>query len=1193
MPDRFGKISIHQNPSTPPPDTPEAIAVKKVAPPQAPGKIKKERKRPPSRKKAYAIFWLITLACLIGLYLTFGFLAVPHYLATALPQNLKESSGVTLDLGTITFNPLTFHFSVSQAKLSDAQGNPLSTLGHLAADLAPVSLLRLDLVCNTVTLSELTLHLSRDKNGTYNFSQLFGKRSGEKASDLLNFSDLPFFFSLNNIVIKESKILFSDAPTGKTHSVDKLHMELPSFSNIPFHSDQYLRPSFSAVINGSPVELVGKAFVGESGEGATTLTASLHGLDLPQYAEYLPLPIPFIFTAGKIDGTIDFIFEPTSKDEDKLAIDFKLQTTDAEFNSEQESLFVTSPHTEVAGRMRPMARSLAFSSIAAQKPTFHTFGSNLLESLNPLVKPENIQAKTTTASLSATPSPLTMSIDSLAISEASFHLWAEKGANQPKSSWIGMELEIKNYDSQASQDTAKEESSTFTLKGGKAAGSSTFSWQGKLAPAGRQTGELLLNEFDLAEMLTALGGDDTLAVQGRADLKGTLTISLPEKASENLTFKVSDGELQAREVKVTENKQVVFEAPKVLFSSLGTALKTIHFGKISMDGGSLQLAAGAVPNLFRTFSGGKYLLQELDFKGQIALKDSTGKKKSQYPEVTVIAKNLDTLEKAKENLQFSAKTATGGTIEGRGDMRLAPFSIALDTSFSNLPASEVFPLVAPSSLLAGLSGILSGKGSFTLPKVGYSGDLAIDKGSLPIPSAQPFIWKNLSLQGLNYTREPKHLGVVSADFDQPQLTWQLGEAENGHLAQFATFLQKHLPDPPSPPKAGDGNDIAVSTVDLQAITFKDGLILLQDPRLTPKWKGDVSSLSGTIGAITSSKTAEGSDFSLNGKLVDSGFTINGRLQVFSPTDNGEYHLSLDSWPLSHLQEQLSSLPEIDSKSGYCTLKLDGFMQDGQIRNKGMVTVGKVKATSYKSDSALALALLTDAFDTFTLDFDFAGIPASGKAALINEILALFQTKVVKASVSPLLLASGDYSDLIGNEFIAFEPGQTLLSENGKAILGRYGELLQTHPLLGIELSEGVDRDSDVPVLKEQLIAKEHQRVEEENRKRYEEWLREKEIFEQKVAEQQKKLAAKAKPGEPLPPPAVLKDYIPLQPKAVNVDNAMLLDLARKRVQLLMQQFTEQFEIAAGRLTIEPLKKVPSQGDGAVGPAVKVELITTK
>lgn len=1192
MPDRFGKISIHQSP-TAPPDAPESIAVQEAAPPKKPGKPVKEPRRSP-RKVASGIYWLGAVILLFALYLAAGFLALPRFLATSLPQSLKESTTFLLDPGIIAFNPLTFHFSISQAKLSDAQGTPIASLGHLAADLAPISLLRLDLVCNTVTLSEVTLHLTREKDGSYNFSPLLGQTAKDRSSDLLRFSDLPFLFSLNNIVIKESKVLFLDAPTGKTHTIDKLHMELPSFSNIPFQSDEYLRPSFSAVINGSPVELAGKAFVGGSGEGATTLTANLHGLDLPLYAEYLPLPLPLVFTAGKIDGTLDFIFDPTSQEEDKLAIDFSLQAIDAEFNTEQESLFVTAPLTEIAGRVKPMARSLAFSNIASQKTTLHTFGNTVLGSFDPLFTKDQPRAATATSPAPSPSSPLALSIDKLTVAAGAFHLWKEKGDKEPLASWNELEVAINGYDSQASPEQAPEDGDTFILKGKAADSAAAFSWQGKISPSRRQVGELLLSDYDLAGLLHALGGDESLGIQGNAAVNGTLTVSLPEKAGEHLGLKVADAELTATDVQVREGKQVVFEAPTVRCSSLATALKTIHFGKIRIDNGTVQLPPETLPALFRSFSGGKYLVHELVFSGQVtALRDREGKKKSVYTEVELVAKNLDTLEKAKENLTLTAKTTTGGAVSGHGDVRLAPFSVVLDTTFTNIAASEIFPLVSHSPLLAGLSGTISGKGNFGFPKIGYSGDLAIAKGSLPIHGNTPLTWTNLVLQGLNYSRQPVRLGVVAAHFEEPQFSWKFDNHQAGPLGQFADFLRKHLPDPPAQEQAEEAKEAATPPIDLQTITFKDGSFSVLDPRVKPKWKGDGSGVSGSIKSITSGTLAEGSPFSLSGKLQDTDFTIDGNLKVFSQVDSGEYHLTLDHYPLVSLREQLTALSEVDTKNGYATLKLTGANTNGQFLVSGSATVGKVKATSFTSDSALTLALLTDPDDTFTLAFDLGDASSGGKTALIEDLLALFQTKVVKASVSPLLLASGDYADLIGNEFISFEPGQALLSENGTAILGRYAELLQSHPLLGIELSQGVDRDSDVPVLKEQLMARERQRVEEENRKRYQEWLKEKEIFDQKVAEQQKKLAAKAKPGETLPAPAVLKDYIPLQPKTVNVDNAMLLDLARQRLQMVLRLLTEQFAINAARLTIEPLKKVPNQEETQIGPAVKIALVATK
>lgn len=1192
MPDRFGKISIHEIPAVPP-TSPESIEVKKTLPPPKPGKAAKEKKRRPTRRKTGWLLWLGGLLGAFLLYLAVGFVVIPRYIASSLHNSVKESTSFDLEPGIIAFNPLTFHFSMAQTRLSDASGSPLASLSRLDADLAPISLLRLDLVCNTVTLSELTLHLTREKDNSYNFSLLNQPQAGEDPSDLLSFSELPFFFSLNNIVVKEGRILFADKPTGKTHTVEKLHLELPSFSNIPFQSNQYLRPSFSAVINGSPVELSGQAFVGEGGEGATTMSANLHGLELPLYAEYLPSPLPLVFTGGKVDGKVNFIFDPANREEERVAIDFELQLSAVELNTSEETLFVTAPKTDISGRVLPMSKSLAFKNISSEKPSFHTFGTTLLDSLDPLFKKDKAAPGGSGTSVTVVASP-PVKLETLTLESGSFHLWEARSANKPKTSWDGLVLRIKGYDTAAPRDTSDGEGSTFSLQGGEAGTPSAFTWQGNLASSGSQTGELSLKDFDLAELLKALGADDTFTVSGRADLSGKLIVSPPEKAGDSLAFKIADAELNASDVKVFEGKSVVFEAPSVQCASLATALKTIHFGKVSIDSGATYLQTEKIPSVLQSFSGGRYLLQELRYHGQLTVqKDAKDKSKALYSDLRIAARNLDTLEKAKENFSLSAKTPGGGFIDGNGDLRLAPFSANLDATFSGLVAGDILPLVTRSPLLAGVSGTLSGKGNFGLPKIGYSGDLVIGKGTMPIPAHQPLAWDTVSLQGLNYSSQPLHLGVVEVKFEQPRFSWQLGKDEQGPLGQLASFLRLHLPDPPPQPKSEEGGSVAVSTFNVQAVSFQDASVTLHDPRLKPKWQGKVGSLSGSIENINSSTLGESSTFSFTGSLQDTTFTLNGTLNVFSSEDPGAYRLALDNYPLGNLHEQLAGLSEIDSKSGFCSLVLDVGPQEGQSRRSGSLTVGKVKATAPSSDAALALALLTDNNDTFTLDFNFSGATASSKTALFEELLALFQTKIVKAAVSPLLLASGDYTDLIGNEFIAFEPGQATLSDSGKVILGRYVELLQSHPLLGLEFSGGIDRETDAPILKEQLMIMEHQRVEEENRQRYQEWLREKEIFEQKVAEQQKKQASKVKTGEPAPPPAVLKDYLPLQPKAVSVNNSMLLDLARKRVQLLLQQVSEQYGIAADRLTIEPLKKVPSDQEIQNGPWVRVSLTSTR
>jgi hypothetical protein len=583
MPDRFGKISIHEIPAAPP-TSPESIEVKKTMPPPKPGKPAKEKKRRPTRRKTVWLLWLGGLLGVFLLYLAVGFVVIPRYIASSLHNSVKESTSFDLEPGSIAFNPLTFHFSMAQARLSDASGSPLASLSRLDADLAPISLLRLDLVCNTVTLSELTLHLTRENDGSYNFSLLNQTQAGEDPADLLSFSELPFLFSLNNIVVKEGRVLFSDKPTGKTHTVEKLHLELPSFSNIPFQSNQYLRPSFSAVINGSPVELSGQAFVGEGGEGATTLSANLHGLELPLYAEYLPLPLPLVFTGGKVDGKVDFIFDPTNREEERVAIDFELQLSAVELNTSEETLFVTAPKTDISGRVLPMSKSVAFKNISSIKPAFHTFGTTLLDSLDPLFKKDKAAPGGSGTSVAGV-APPPVKLDTLTLEDGSFHLWEARSANQPKTTWDGLVLRIKGYDAAAPRETADGEGSTFSLQGGEAGNPSTFTWQGNLASSGSQIGELSLKDFDLAELLQALGADDTFTVSGRANLSGKLTVSPPEKEGDTLAFKVAEAELNASDVKVFEGKSVVFEAPSVQCASLATALKTIHFGKVSIDSG--------------------------------------------------------------------------------------------------------------------------------------------------------------------------------------------------------------------------------------------------------------------------------------------------------------------------------------------------------------------------------------------------------------------------------------------------------------------------------------------------------------------------------------------------------------------------------------------------------------------------------
>ncbi len=1190
MPDRFGKISIpHVVPGTP-----VVEEVKKPLPPPPP-KAPKIKKRSSSRKKNVAFIWLGAIAAIFGLYNALGFLGIPYYLTSALPANFNKKTGMVFDPGHISFNPFTFHFATDNAKILSESGTSLATLRSLSADLAPFSLLRLDLVCNTVTLSELTLNITREKDGTYNFAKLLRQKQDGKPSEILNFSDLPFLFSLNNIAIKDGKILFLDAPTGKTHTMEKIHLELPTFSNIPFQTNQYLHPSFSAVINGSPVELTGQAQMGDSASEATTLTCNLHALDLPIYAEYLPLNLPLLLTGGKADGKINLLFDPASLQEDKLSIDFELQLTDTELQTADETVFITAPATEVKGKLKPVAKTIVFSTISTKEPVLQSVGSSLLASLETLFKKEKKAPPIGTIPGPATASgtPFSLTIDDLLIKDGAFHLWKEKGAKQPEASWKALQLNVNNYSSTEPAES-KKDPGTFLLSGEKVGTASPFSWQGDMTSVENPSGTLTISNMDFKELLLSLGADQSLGVKGLAGLKGQLTLSLPQDSASTIAYKLADAELMVQNFQLIDDKLTVLSAPSLKITSLGTAYKTINFGNVTLENGSVLLTASHIPDIFKQFTAAKYLIQDIDFTGQITLiSDEKGKHKTTYSDISLKAKDLTSPEKAKDNFSLSAKTASGGVIEGNGDVRISPFSLTFNTEFKGLVATEVFPIITHSSLLNSLTGIVAGKGSLSLPKTSFAGDLQLTKANVRRAPDSIISWNDMLLQGVNYTSEPFHMGIAATIIKQPQFSWQIKENDPGPMQQLASFFQQHFPTVEYEKPTGEKTKIALSPVDIEEIQIQQGNILIQDNRLKPKWKGDVTEFAGNMKDIHCAASAGNSEFSFSGKLQDVPFTLTGALDVFAKEANGLFHLTLDGYPLVSFHQQLAPLTDVDSNSGFFDLRLDSSVKDGQFLNTGSLLFSKIKPISEKSDSALTLALLTDPDNKFRLDFDFARTAPLGKTIFLEEILSFFQTKVVKAAVSPLLLASGDFTDLIGNEFAEFEPGQSTLTEKGTEVLSRYASLLTTHPQLGLELSGDIDRDVDAPAMKEQLEALEQKRVEAENQKRLAAWQQEKAIFDEKVAEQQKKQAVKGKIIENNIPLAVLKDYIPVQPKQVVINDGMLLELAKKRSQWLSQYLTEQLAVETGRLTISPLKRLSNTQPGQAVRGVKITLTAIK
>jgi hypothetical protein len=1069
---------------------------------------------------------------------------------------------MVLEPTTVTFNPFTFRFATGELRLLSESGTVFMSLESLLADVAPASLFRLSVLCDSVTIKGLDLNLAREQNGSYNFQQIFGIKENKNQLPMVDFADLPFFFSLNNISISDSRITFNDAPAGKIHTVAKIQLELPTFSNSPFQTEQYLRPHFSAVVNGSPVELTGQTRMGEadSQNQTTNLSLNLHDLDLTIYSGYLPFTLPMEFRKGTADGKLDLVFNPQNKGGDKLTIGFQLRISEAELNKKSGSVIVAVPTARLSGNLQPISRKLHFTEVAIKNPTVNSFGNFSQEKSTGA----GDQAEQATAPDIQDGPPYELGLDLLLVDNGTVRLHPGKDSAQQGSTWHSIQLSMQKYRSVKGKFN-DQQSGTLSVSGEKEGSSSSFSWQGTFSSPESISGDLTLLKMDCGSLLQAVSSNHPFKLQGTTDLRGRFTLSAADAPPSPFNYELTDTEVTIKDFALIDNDKNILTAEAVKLSPVHLVDKTVDFGNVHFQQGSAQLPYGRLPESFGAVTTPAFRLQGIDFSGKVTFsRPENPDHPLIFTDVSLKANQLNGTGQATDNLSFSGKTTTGGLLKAQGNVRFTPFALAVKTGFRDLPATDVWPLFTASPKISLISGKLSGQGMFELPDTRFAGELQLTDGTSNGPQKTMVSWQKSVLRDMQYSAAPFHLGIASIEIDEGRFPWEITGNNSGPVDYFTDIIKYFLPsgdtlDPGNTPTGAP-------FIDIKEISFTKGRISIHDRRLTPDWQGEMADLAGKINHIQSPGAKDKSTFTFSGKLDNVPFTIHGAVDLFSQEKNGTWHFSLENYPLASFYQQLAAKTYIDPSDGEVRLALDGRWRDQLYINSGKLTLTNLKPAA-TSDFAVPLALLSGTDDTVQLPFDFSRTDPVAANTIFDEFLTSFQTKIIKGSVSPLLLAGDEFSDLIGNEFIEFHPGQFMISPSGQRVLDLYGALLNAHPQVGLILSGGINRETDSQAMMEHLSALEQQRVALENEKLMQQWQEKKARYQKNLAELQKTIGPGQKILEQNIPADILAGFSPIQPVPIVIDDAMLLELAQKRINIVSQYFTTERALQPGRISV--------------------------
>ena len=1155
--DLFGSISISDN------QKPAKPSEKKTT--TAPKKQQKAPKVHKQKSTSGTLKLLFLILAGFGIYAGIGFLLLPHLAKSNLPHYLGEKLHVNISIRDARFNPLNFKLILEGISVeTDEDGEPQSRFLSIAEaniDLDFLSLLRGDLVCSTLDIDRLHAQISRDRNKRYNISYLLRNKSRRNQSGIIDFAELPFLFSLNNIKVSDSQVIFDDKSTQKTHHIKDIELALPAISNFPYQTDSYIHPRFSAVINGSPVKLTGEATLGGRIEDGrqTLLSCDLDDIDIPLYFDYLPVSLPIDVNMGRANGKLQISFSPDQEKGSELKIQFSFTATDLALESRNSKLSLRVPTAKFEGALEPFNQSLEIQSLLLREPILSSDGIITRETLANLV-PLTIRPEPEDPLYQVIPS---ISLK-LLIADGGSVIIKTTGDEKPVRIWHSVQLSIKNFSNDRLLST--EDENSFRLSGEHLSSSAFFTWQGQFDKQNRPGGNLQLNDINAASIAPFLGRESK-DVDGIADVSGLLSLALQGEGNKPFDYTLKSTKITVKNLKLKDNGVEWLSVPTLRCEPVSRINNVTDLGNIFLENSSVALESSSLPLLFQRFSERptQHVIHGIDFSGTIRITDKKRKISTlEFTNAILQANRLEQQQINEENFVFSATVNKVGTVKTAGSLHIAPLQISSEIAFSKLKPGELFSWFSSSPTFRNSQAILSGQGTFRYPQKEYEGTLSAENILIGDQSKPLFQAAKAQFDELSWAESAQQLTINYILVEEPEFSWLRAESEKNPVTPLSHFLRRlFLPEPGSPDVDFD-QAISGFSLSINQIDFNNGALSYQDNRTVPPLVLGVTSINGNLNQIEYPVVEDDSDFEFTGNIEGHPFNLEGSGRLVQNPPTVETNFAAQSLPLNLFSKQITQkIKDIDpSKSTISVQSSATYSTDGP-RQSATVVVSNLLPKDSGSSTALALSLLTEPDGTFVIDI---GSEEDEKRVILNEMLSSVGTAILKTSINPMLLAGDEFKDLMDNQYISFSPGSSQITSESIERLNRFSEFLGAHPYIKLKIIGYVDKVEDYNAIYNNLVELERTQTDQKNKMLRQEWEKQKEaenkLIEQQLAEQNDEIKETDIPENKIP------EFVPEAPRQVDVSDTMLQILAMEREKNTIGFLVDQLSVPASRVEHE-------------------------
>lgn len=1021
-------------------------------------------------------------------------LAAPALLRSTVEDRLGQYLQRKVEIHALSLNPLTLTMHASGVSVASFGGERQLVFDQLQIDANLWGSLRhRGVVIDSVALNRPYLYLARLGENRYNISDLIEKFLNQPKSDE------PARFSLNNLTLRQGRIVFDDRPLQTRQDVSQLQLSVPFVSNLPYLLDDPVKPSISGLLNGARFASTARTRPFSQAH-ESTIDISLDDVDVTHYLGYLPTALRFRIASARLDSKLTLSFSQPPEQAPSIALAGKLGVRGLKLQQPDGTPLLGWQQAELEiARLEPLQQryrlrrlSLLHPEVWLQRSKNGQFNLQQAFSMAPSGAPAS----------AATPKPtgpaLQLALDSLALQQGQLH-WQDDRTGFA-TSLTPIDLQLRQFALKPGQ--ASSFSATLSSdRGERLAAQGQFKLQPFALDSRIEARQLALPHY-------APYYRDLLRIRlagGSLDGQGQLGIDTQGIRLTQLQLGLSDTRLLP-----PQGKQPFLTLPTLNLqqANIDLAQRKLQIGSIDSSGlqlklhrnqqGQLDLQQWLAPAAAADTATAKPLhpaaqwtlgLQQLalsdyalDFFDEAPVEDAH----IRLSQLQLQARDVSPDKPA--SVELSTRINRSGQLKLSGTLRPQPLAADLRLSASAIELVPLQPYFGQRLNITLTRGNFSGGGKLRFSaepqtRFSFAGDARIDRlASLDKVSTADFVnWRALQLDGIAASDSRVAVERIALnDFYARLLVNPNGRLNlldivvNDHTSGATSLTSVQLPAASPPATAATPDKAEPFPVRIGKVQLAGGNVQFSDYFIRPNYSANMTQIGGSISGLASAADSRAS-IDLQGSVNNNAqFTLAGSLNPLAK------QLYLDIKAGIKGFEMIPTSPYAGKYAGYgidkgkLSMDISYFVEQNRLKAQNhlfldQLTLGdKVDSPDATSlPVRLALSLLQNRRGEIDLNLPIEGSLDDPQFKIGSVIVQVLKNLLEKAVTAPFaLLAPGGGEQLSS---IEFAPGSAELNAAAQARLTTLATALYDRPALQLEIAGQADAGVDREGLKRQML----------------------------------------------------------------------------------------------------------------------------